>query len=158
MAANRLFIGTLAKQAGVNPRTIRYYEAIGLLPQAQRGENRYRVYPKEAVELLQFIAKAQSLGFTLSEIREIVGIRRMGSEPCAHVRALMELKIADLDRMLTDLVTLRKRLKRLLVGWKERRERHDPEAAVCPHIASQPLQQRRRGHKSNRPSRIGDSI
>ena len=134
MTRNQLFIGTLAKQAGVNPKTIRYYEAVGVLPPAQRGENRYRLYPKETAELLQFIAKAKALGFTLSEIKDIVGVRRQGHQPCANVRSLVEEKIVALDQMLADFATLRKRLKRLLVGWKEQAKHHGSKGVVCPHI------------------------
>jgi len=142
MPRDQLFIGALAKQARVNPKTIRYYEAVGVLPPAQRGENRYRLYPKETIELLQFIAQAKALGFTLSEIKEIVGVRRQGQQPCAHVRSLVEQKIVALDQMLADCATLRKRLKRLLVGWKERAEQHGSKAVVCPHIEGEPLPSR----------------
>ena len=148
MTGNRLFIGKLAKQAGVNPKTIRYYEGVGLLPPAPRGENRYRLYPEETIELLQFIAKAKALGFTLAEIREIVGIRQMGREPCPHVRALVEQKVAELDQMLTDLITLRQRLKRLLGGWKAQEKRHGARAVICPHIEGESL--RRTPQKENR--------
>ena len=107
MTGNRLFIGELARQAGVNPKTIRYYEAIRVLPPASRGENRYRLYPKETIGVLRFIAKAKALGFTLAEIKEIVGIYQQGRQPCVHVRILVKEKLADLDQMLTD-----------LAGWK----------------------------------------
>ncbi len=152
MPGNRFFIGNLAKHAGLNPKTIRYYETLGLLPQPQRGENRYRLYPKDTVEMLHFIARAKALGFTLAEIREIVGISQNGRQPCAHVRTLVEQKVATLDKMLTDLVTLRRRLKRLLVGWKEREKRNGSEAVVCPHIEGEPLRRtpqggRRREHR-----------
>ncbi len=96
----------------MNPKTIRYYETVGVLPPPHRGENRYRRYSKEAVELLQFIKKAQGLGFTLSEIKEVVDLRRSGHAPCVHVRVLVERKIADLDQQVTDLVALRKKLMR----------------------------------------------
>ena len=139
MTSNQLFIGTLAKQAGVNPGTIRYYEAVGVLPPAQRGENRYRLYPQETVELLQFITKAKAFGFTLFEIKEIVGVRRQGHQPCVHVRSLVEQKIVALDQMLAEVVTLRKRLKRLLVGWKERAKHHGSPGVVCPHIEGELL-------------------
>lgn len=140
MAGNGLFIGKVAEQAGVNPKTIRYYEAIGLLPKPRRGENRYRLYSKEAIERLQFIKKAQGLGFTLSEIKEIIEIRQMGQEPCIHVQALLEWKIADLDQRLNDLVTLRKKLKRLLADWEEQAKRGMIKAVVCPHIEGVPLE------------------
>lgn len=151
MTGNRLFVGNLAKQAGVNPKTIRYYEAVGLLPPAPRGENRYRLYPKETIALLQFIAKAKAFGFTLAEIREIVGLRQEGRQPCPHVRILVEQKVADLDRMLTDLITLRKRLKRLLVEWMARQKHQGSPAVVCPHIEGEPFQKPSpRGSRSER--------
>ena len=139
MKEHRLFIGELAKRAGLRPRTVRYYEAVGLLPPAQRGENRYRLYSKETVELLQFIAKAKALSFTLSEIREIVGIRQQGREPCPHVRTLVEQKVAYFDQLLANLITLRKRLRWVLAGWKVREKRHTSTAVVCPHMESEPL-------------------
>ncbi len=90
MAEGGLFIGKVAERAGMNPGTIRYYEAMGLLPKPQRGHNRYRIYSADAVELLQFIRKAQGLGFHLSEIKQLVGLRRTGREPCGHMQALTE--------------------------------------------------------------------
>lgn len=145
MTHNQLFIGTLARQAGVNPKTIRYYEAVGVLPPAHRGENGYRLYPQETLELLQFITKAKALGFTLAEIKDIVGVRRQGHQPCAHVRRLVEQKIVALDQMLADLIVLRKRFNRLLVGWKERAKHHISTGVVCPHIESESLPAR--GHR-----------
>jgi DNA-binding transcriptional MerR regulator len=138
MVRNQLFIGELAKRSGVNPTTIRYYEAIGLLRPAPRGENRYRLYSTDTVELIQFIAKAKALGFTLVEIGEVVGIHQRGSEPCHHVQSLLRQKVADLDRMLIDLVALRRRLKRLLAGWTAQGGRLGTEAVVCPHIEGGP--------------------
>ena len=134
MVSHQIFIGALAKRAGVNTTTIRYYETIGLLPQTQRGENRYRLYSKETVELLQFIAKAKGLGFTLSEIKEIIEIRQMGRDPCIYVQTLLQHKIADLDQRLTDLLPLRKRLKRLLGGWKVRSKVLSSNMAICFHV------------------------
>ncbi len=134
MDSHQLFIGALAKRAGVNTTTIRYYETIGLLPQTPRGENRYRLYSKETVELLQFIAKAKRLGFTLSEIKEIVEIRQMGHAPCVHVKALLESKIADVDQKIAGLLTLRKKLDRLSADWKRQARRKGPMATICPHI------------------------
>lgn len=134
MGSQLLFIGALAKQVGFNKTTIRYYEAIGLLPRTQRGENRYRVYSKETVELLRFIAKAKELGFTLSEIKEIVEIRQMGRAPCVHVKALLESKIADVDQKIAGLFTLRKRLGRLSSDWKRQARQKGSMATICPHI------------------------
>ncbi len=114
MAKRGLLIGELAERTETNPKTIRYYEAIGVLPAPERGENRYRLYTQEAIRLLQFIKKAQGLGFTLSEIKAVVDLWREGRAPCIHVRTLLERKIANLDRQLSDLLGLRRKLRRLL--------------------------------------------
>lgn len=151
MAGGGLFIGKVAERAGVNPKTIRYYEAIGLLPKPERGENRYRIYSTDAVELLQFIRKAQGLGFHLSEIKELVELRRTGQEPCVHVRALAERKIADLDERLKDLAALREKLQDLVSRSKRQGKQRKAEAVVCPHIASLPLEPTQRGQAQRGP-------
>jgi DNA-binding transcriptional MerR regulator len=134
MTNQRLFIGAIAKRAGLKTATIRYYETIGLLPQTERGENRYRLYSTETVELLQFIAKAKSLGLTLSEVKEIVEVKQMGRAPCVHVKALLDSKIAEIDRRIADLCTLRKRLNRLSSGWTRQGGRRGSTTSICPHI------------------------
>ncbi len=134
MAEAELFIGGVAARAGIHPRTIRYYESIGVLPAPSRGENGHRRYRKEAVDLLQFVKKAQGLGFTLGEIKEILELRRAGREPCVHLRALVERKIADLDQQLRDLVGLRRNLKRLLASSEQRATQGKAKAVACVHI------------------------
>ncbi|MDR5694578.1 MAG: heavy metal-responsive transcriptional regulator [Armatimonadota bacterium] len=138
MTRNGFFIGQVAERAGVNPKTIRYYEAIGLLPKPQRGENRYRLYSKEVIEVLRFIRKARALGFTLSEIKEIIAIRQQGHVPCVHVQSLLKRKIAELDQRIKDLVAFRKRLKQLLAEWEEQANQRRITAVICPHIEGQP--------------------
>lgn len=131
MSSQPLWIGEVAARAGVNPKTIRYYEALGLLPSPAREANGYRRYSAEAVELLSFVKLAQGLGFTLDEIREIMAIRRRGEVPCTHVRSLLQRKAVELDRKLEDLMALRRRIRRSLAAWGQRRVKR---AAVCPHI------------------------
>lgn len=135
MADKGLFIGKVAEKTGLSPKTIRYYEAIGLLPKPERSEHRYRLYSPEAIELLKFIKKAQGLGLKLSEIREIIAIRQQGELPCLHVRAMFQEKLKDLDRKITELQTLRDELHRLLANWTRRaRAAGSAKAAICPHI------------------------
>lgn len=135
MARGGFYIGEVAGRAGVNPRTIRYYEGLGLLDAPPRTQGRYRLYPPEAVERLGFIKKAQALGLTLEEIREIIGLRRQGVVPCVHVRDLLQRKIDILDRKVADLRNLRRRLQALLEEW-EARLGSSPRgrAVICPHI------------------------
>jgi DNA-binding transcriptional MerR regulator len=135
MSSKSLRIGEVAARAGVNPKTIRYYEALGLLPCPLRETNGYRRYDSETVELLSFVRQAQGLGFTLEEIKEILAIRRRGEVPCTHVRSLLQRKAAELDRKLEDLIALRRRIRRSLAAWGRRTGR---SGAVCPHIEAQP--------------------
>ncbi|MFQ5961197.1 MAG: heavy metal-responsive transcriptional regulator [Candidatus Methylomirabilales bacterium] len=128
-----LFIGKVSKQVGLNPRTIRYYENLGLLPPPTRSESRYRVYTPQTVELLRFIKKAKTLGFTLTEIREIIALRHRGDLPCPHVHALLTERVQTLSRQIKDLTLLREELKGLA-----RKSASIPRKAqstlVCPHI------------------------
>jgi len=106
-----LRIGELATELGLNPKTLRYYEAIGLLPEPRRNSAGYRLYGPVDRERLAFIAKAKSLGFTLQEIAEILALRDAGDEPCAHVRALIDARLAALTAQLQLLTELRGELQ-----------------------------------------------
>ncbi len=94
-------IGELAQALELNPKTVRYYEQIGLLPQPQRSESGYRLYTHHAIEHLRFILKAKAIGFTLEEICEIVLLQRNGEQPCSHVETLIEEKVAAIDAQLS---------------------------------------------------------
>ncbi len=135
MADEGLFIGKVAEKTGLNPKTIRYYEEIGLVPKPERTESRYRLYAPEVIDLLHFIKQAQGFGLRLLEIKEIIAIRQQGKLPCLHVRALLEEKLKDLDRKVVELLTLRDELRHLLANWTRRaRSAGSAKAAVCPHI------------------------
>ncbi len=104
-------IGRLARAAGVNVETVRYYQRRGLLPQPDRPLRGFRRYGDEALARLRFIKRAQRLGFTLREIRELLAIDK-GS--CAATRRRAERKRADVDARLRDLQELRATLDRLI--------------------------------------------
>ena len=87
-----LNIGTLAKQAEVNIQTIRYYERRGLLPEPERTASNYRVYAADTVRRVRFIKRAQDLGFTLSEIKELLDLRASPRSCCEDVRARSKAK------------------------------------------------------------------
>jgi DNA-binding transcriptional MerR regulator len=131
MGSKSLRIGEVAARVGLNPKTLRFYEASGLLPAPSRGENGYRLYPPETVDLLRFIKAAQGLRLTLGEIKEIITIRRAGRPPCIHVRDLLQVKARELDRKLRDLTALRRRIRQSLSTWGRP---SGEKAAVCPHI------------------------
>ena len=131
MISRPLRIGEVAARVGLNPKTLRFYESLGLLPSPSREVNGYRSYPADTVELLSFVKQAQGLGFTLEEIKEIVAIRRRGEVPCVHVRSLLRAKATELDRKLADLLALRRRIRRSLAEWGTKAR---TKATVCPHI------------------------
>lgn len=84
------FIGALAAEQGLNPRTLRYYEARGVLPLAARTMSGYRVYDEETGQRLTFITKAKSLGLTLKEIGQILALRDSGKLPCSSVQQMLQ--------------------------------------------------------------------
>src|SRR5438876_7061955 len=106
-------IGELAAQLGMNPKTIRYYEDLGLLPAPQRASNGYRAYAAADRERLEFIARAKAIGFTLEEIAEILDLRRAGQQPCEHVLMLLDRKLATVEEQLRKLVDVREDLTAL---------------------------------------------
>ena len=119
--AGRMTIGELAKTAGINPRTVRFYEQKGLLPAAGRSDSNYRQYTEKQVALLAFIRRAQAFGLSLGEIKKLLEYRLAGQ--CAGVRSSLEdllgAKITDLRTRAAELVefareleVIRRRLRR----------------------------------------------
>jgi MerR family copper efflux transcriptional regulator len=128
-------IGELAQRLDLNPRTIRFYEATGVLPEPERTPSGYRDYEESDVDRLRFIKLAQSLGLSLDEISEVLAFRDRGEPPCAYVTEVIRNKAADIDHQIEQLQKLRRELRRLA-----RRARELPEDAsgrrVC-HILEQ---------------------
>ncbi|SMD22946.1 MerR family transcriptional regulator [Kibdelosporangium aridum] len=117
----------LAAQAGVNPQTLRYYERLGLLPEPGRTPGGYRSYPPEAVRLVRFVKRAQELGFTLSDIADLLHLAEGGPQSCAAARDLAANKVVDLNRRIADLVAMRDALEQLVATCAKPRELRD-----CP--------------------------
>lgn len=139
---SRDFIGTLAKQAGVPIKTIRYYEDVGLLPKATRTAAGYRLYSPDTVDRLQFIKKAQSLGLRLPDIREILELADRGRCPCGHVQRVLKKRLVELRQKIADLRLIEQRVKAAV------RQSCPPSfkpkgKAICPTI--QKVRNTRRG-------------
>src|SRR5690606_5344216 len=96
-------IGEFARKAGVNVQTVRYYERRGLLPEPERRESGYREYSPDCLDRLQFIRRSQELGFTLSEIEELLALRTDPHTTAADVTARTEAKAADIEAKIQDL-------------------------------------------------------
>lgn len=97
----------LASRVGVNVESLRYYERTGLLDVPPRTASGYRRYPDEAVRRLRFIKRAQGLGFTLAEVKELLDLQMRPEATCADVRSRAQAKIEDVDRRLRELKALR---------------------------------------------------
>ncbi|MGW3730280.1 heavy metal-responsive transcriptional regulator [Streptomyces sp. NPDC000851] len=124
-------IGDVATASGVTTKTIRFYEQAGLLPAPPRTSGGYRDYPEQTVMRLAFIRDAQDAGLSLAEIRSVLALRDAGSSPCAHVTALIDRHLADIDRRLDEL----RATKAVLHGLAGRAAATDPaectDAEVC---------------------------
>jgi len=116
-------IGELANRFDLNPKTIRYYEQIGLLPEPERSLSGYRRYNDAAVERLGFIRRARVLGLSLEEIGEILSLKARDLCPCGHVLDIIDAKITAIDRRIADLQALRSDLGTLRGAWIAETER-----------------------------------
>jgi MerR family copper efflux transcriptional regulator len=113
MNTKALTIGRLATEAGVNLETVRYYERRGLLPKPPRSASGYRLFPAEAARRLRFIRRAQELGFSLSEIRELLSLRVSRTSTKAEVKTRAEAKLADIEARIKSLESMKKTLRKL---------------------------------------------
>jgi DNA-binding transcriptional MerR regulator len=124
-------IGQLAEELNLNPRTIRYYERVGLLPKPERTPAGYRLYGERDRQRLAFILKAKQIGLSLDEIREVLSLRDQGSKPCEHVLSLVDQKLAAIEEQLHTLSEMRSEL----LGLKEEAAAPiEREGSVCSLI------------------------
>ena len=93
----RMTIGTLARQAGVNVETVRYYQRRGLIPEPPRRPRGFRTYDEAALRLLRFVRRLKGLGFTLVEIAQVLRLRQEGGDAGAALDALFASKLAQLE-------------------------------------------------------------
>jgi MerR family transcriptional regulator, copper efflux regulator len=107
-------IGQIAKATGVGVETVRFYEREGLLAQPDRKSSGYRSYPVSAIARLQFIRRAKDLGFTLSEIRQLLALRHDPESTAADVRQQALAKIQDIDSRIRSLQEIRAALEVLV--------------------------------------------
>jgi MerR family transcriptional regulator, copper efflux regulator len=115
-----LTIGQLAKQAGVNLETIRYYERQGLIPEPPRRASGYRQYSPDFVKRIQFIKRAQALGFSLKEIVDLLDLRIEPDTACDELRIQAEQKIVAIDEKIQTLERMKQVLAELVAACHQR--------------------------------------
>lgn len=120
-------IGRLARQAGINIETIRYYQRRGLIATPRKPLGGIRRYTEETLARLRFIKRAQELGFTL---REIIDLLKLGDGSCKQTRAIAEHRLTDIEKRIRDLDSMRAALAKLIRSCREDNQ------ASCPIIES----------------------
>jgi MerR family copper efflux transcriptional regulator len=100
-------IGQAASRSGMPPKTIRFYEEIGLIGPADRLGNRYRAYGEKDVHTMRFIHRARSLGFALKEIRELLSLYRDRRRTSRDVKRLALRHVVEVDRKIAELTAIR---------------------------------------------------
>ena len=135
MRAATFPIGVLSTETGVKIETIRYYERIGLMPVPPRTEGRQRVYDAHHLRRLTFIRRSRELGFSLDQIRALLGLAGTHALTCAEVKGLAEQHTADIRRKIKDL----KRLERILSDLAARcHGRRVPDCPILDALSATP--------------------
>jgi len=124
----KLTIGRLAKAAGINIESVRYYQRIGLIAEPPKPQHGFRHYPAKTIERIKFIKRAQQLGFSLQEIADLIAL---GSGHCRDVRQRAEKKRDTIEMRIRDLQALRETLDKLINACLAGNDEHH-----CPMVES----------------------
>lgn len=123
-------IGQAAKASGVNAKLIRHYESIGIIPKAGRSDSGYRVYSNADVNILSFVRRARGLGFSMKEVKKLVGLWRNKARSSADVKSLALAHVKDMEQKVAELESMVKTLKHLAKSC------HGDNRPECPIIDS----------------------
>ena len=126
----RMNIGQAAAASGVSAKMIRHYESVGLFPEAARTESGYRQYAAREVNTLRFIRQSRDLGFSIEQIRELLGLWQNRRRPSRQVKALAEAHIQELEQKLQELQAMKATLEHLAHCC------HGDDRPDCPIIES----------------------
>jgi Cu(I)-responsive transcriptional regulator len=126
-------IGEAADAAGVTAKSIRHYEALGLLPEPARSEAGYRQYSASDVAVLRFIRQSRSLGFSTGQIGELLALRADGARHSRDVKALASRHIAELERKLSELTQMKAELEQIAGACHGD---HRPDCAILSKLSA----------------------
>src|ERR1041385_4757674 len=155
MSGDSLSSGKLADLAGVSRDTLRHYERKGVLPRPLRGHNGYRQYAPEALQRVQLVRRALSVGFTLDELARVLKVRDAGGAPCEEVRRLAAQKLVDVQDQLRELTKLRDDLQETLTDWDTRlaRQAKGKQANLLESLSVDPKPAKRSNNSIKRKRR-----
>lgn len=138
-----MLIGELAAATGVSTKTLRFYEAEGLLPEPDRTPAGYRDYSTDAAARVGFIRSAQAAGLTLAQVGQVLAIRDRGQPPCRHVARVVDERLDEITRRITEF----ERTRSELIALRERLDALDPadcaDDEFCVAIPARPAAQGR---------------
>jgi len=106
-------IGQASEHSGLAPKTIRYYEDIGLI-RLDRGGNGYRDYAEADIHKLRFLQRSRGLGFSVEECRQLLALYEDKSRASSDVKELTQAKLTEIDRKIRELTELRRTLEHLV--------------------------------------------
>lgn len=132
-SAPTLRIGDLASRFTLNPRTIRFYEDVGVLPPAERTDAGHRRYDEADVARLGFVRTAQRFGFSLDEIREILAFRERGERPCGYVVGVLDRRVDQLATQIAEMHALKTTLEDLRIRARNLPGNHNGYCDVIDH-------------------------
>ena len=113
-----LKIGEVAKLSGIGIEALRFYERSGLLGRPGRTQSGYRVYEEAVLQRLDFIKRAQVIGFSLVEIKRIIADKQAGNSPCLEVRQIVRHRLEELDERMKEMRRYRRELGAALAQWE----------------------------------------
>ena len=127
-----LTIGQIAKLANVNTQTLRYYERRKILSPKTRRDSGYRVYDEEAVRTVQFIKRAQKLGFSLDDIQDLLSLKVDRKNKCGVIKGRAAITLKDVEEKISKLDLMRRALKKLIRNC----EKKELSTEECPLLES----------------------
>lgn len=148
-------IGDAAAAAGVTPKMIRHYEALGLIPEAERTEAGYRLYGEREIAMLRFIRQSRGLGFPIEQIESLLSLWRDPGRQSREVREVAVRQLADLEERQRELDQMRRTLEQLVAQCRGDHSAHcailDKLADAAAPAPAPGVQRARRALKEARP-------
>jgi len=129
-------VSEISAQGGVSPNIVRFYSRIGLLNPVRHPDNGYKLFSHSDIPRLRFIRRAQSLGYTLEEISEILETCGRGRSPCAKVKKILQQRIEENRCKIEELKALQTRMERALASWEQMPECTPQGESLCYLIES----------------------
>lgn len=129
-----LHVAELARTAGVTPATVRYYARTGLLQPNRDPGNTYRQFTRQDLRRLQFIRRAQYLGLTIADIKDILSTIGHGENPCLQVRLLVEQRLQSIREHIVELRATEQRILEAMAVWKQVGGENPADGEICPLI------------------------